>query len=158
MQFHCSLKKFFFKHKFNFYFHCCSHSENMRKVESIDSIQSLLAELTLNQERNARLIDQIHDLVEQEFAAAPLERVFEEDILPLVRAVPAATLAPLFSGYNFCLGDHVEILNPNKKLRQLNKGEILGKTNGGDSGGFLRIQAGNSVILRKPWKLKNLSR
>ena len=129
----------------------------MRKVESIDSIQSLLAELTLNQECNVYLIHQIYNMVEQEFAVAPLEQVSEENILPLVRAIPATTPVPLFSGYNFCLGDHVEILNPNKKLRQLNKGEILGKTNGGDSGGFLCIQAGNSVILRKPWKSKNLS-
>ena len=81
----------------------------MRKAESVDSIQTLLAELSLNQERNARLIEEIHNLVEQEFAVAPMERVSGEDIPPLVRAVPAAAPVPLFSGYNFCIWDHFEI-------------------------------------------------
>ena len=130
----------------------------MRKAEGVDSIQTLLAELSLNQERNARLIEQIHNLVEQEFAVAPMERVSGEDIPPLVRAVPAAAPVPLFSGYGFCLGNSVEILHPNKKLNQAKKGVVVGKTNGGDTGGFLCIEAGNQVILRKPWKLKNLSR
>ena len=109
----------------------------------LDSIQSLLAELRLNQECNVHLIEQLHKLVEEEIAV-PTEQVLDEDILPLVRAVPAAAPFPLFSGHNFCIGDHVEILNPNKKLHQANKGVIIGKTNGGDSGGFLCIQAGTA--------------
>ena len=128
----------------------------MRKFEGVDSIQALLAELTLNQECTARLIDQIHDLVEQDIGAQ-MEQVSDRDIPPLVRAVPTAAPVPLFFGHNFCIGDHVEILNPNKKLCQAKRGLIIGKTNGGDSGGFLCIEAGNSVISHKPWKLKNLS-
>ena len=130
----------------------------MRKTESVNSMQSLLAELSLNQERNARLIEEIHNLVEQEFAVAPMEQVSGEDIPPLVRAVPAVAPVPLIFSCSFCIGNHVEILNANKKLCQAKKGMILGKTNCGDSGSFLRIEAGDQIILRKPWKLKNLSR
>ena len=56
------------------------------------------------------------------------------------------------------MGDQVEILNPNKKLNQSAKGVIEGKTRGGDSGGFLRIRdTEGAQILRKPWKVQNLS-
>ena len=129
----------------------------MRKVESVDSIQALLAELTLNQERNACVIEQIHNLVENGIVVAPLEQVCVEDSSPLLSTVPAAAPIPLFVGYNFCIGDHVEILNPTKKLREPNKGVILGKTNGCGFGGFLCIKTGDMTVLHKPWKLKNLS-
>ena len=131
----------------------------MKRFENVKSIQALLDTLSLNHKCNAQLINHIHDLVEQEVASVPMVPVAVEDTPPLVTALPAETPVPLFVGHNFCVGDHVEILNPNKKMKQSNRGVIVGKTRGGDSGGFLRISPdnGGAQILRKPWKLRNLS-
>ena len=129
----------------------------MKKFENVKSIQTLLDTLSLNHEHNTQFINHIHDLVDQEVASVPMVPVAVEDTPPLVTALPAKTPVPLFGGHNFCVGDHVEILNPNKKLHQANKGVITGKTNGGDSGSFLYIQAGAVQIVRKPWKLKTPS-
>ena len=130
----------------------------MKKFKNVDSIQVLLEALTLNHEHNAWILDQLNKLVDQEVASAPVVTVAVEDIFPFVPALPAVAPVPLFSGHSFCVGDHVEILNPNKKLKQSAKGVVEGKTRGGDSGGFLRIRDSHGAqILRKPWKLRNLS-
>ena len=90
----------------------------MKKVKDVDSIQVLLEALTLNHEHNSWILDQINTLLDKEVASAPMVPVAVEDVPPVVPALPAVALAPLFSGHNFCVGDQVEILNPNKNLKQ----------------------------------------